>query len=89
MAESALLPRNSLSRDELVEISDRVLAEPDIAVREYEDLFQIRVAGLDWDIGAMVYEPKDPARGHVSADGARSSRMLECWRKSAASRSST
>ena len=76
MAESSLLPPKSLSREELVEISDRVLAEPDLEVREYEDLFRIRVAGLEWDIGAMVYEPKDPARGHVSADGRRSGMMM-------------
>ncbi len=67
---------DSLSRDELVEISDRVLAEPDIEVREYEDLFRIHVAGLDWDIGAMVYEPKEAARGHVSADGRRSGMLM-------------
>ena len=76
MAESTWQPPKGLSKQELIDISDRVLSEPDIKLKEYEDLFRLRVAGLDWDIGAMVYEPKDPNHSHVSADGRRSGMLM-------------
>ncbi len=76
MPDGSWQPPKSYSRDELVEISDRVLAEPDIEIRQYEDVFRLDVAGMGWDIGAMVYEPVDRARSHVSADGRRSGMLM-------------
>ena len=76
MPDGSWQPPKRYSREELVEISDRVLAEPDIEIRQYEDVFRLDVAGLQWDIGATVYEPLDPARSHVSADGRRSGMLM-------------
>ena len=42
---------------------------PDIPLKEHEDLFRIQAVGLDWDIGAQIYEPEDPAKICVGADG--------------------
>ena len=58
-----------LSKPELVAISERLLAEPDIAISRKEDIFRIEAAGLDWDIGAVVYDPVDAARNPVGPDG--------------------
>ena len=69
-------PPRQFSKEELIEISDRVLAEPDIEIREREDLFRIRVAEMEWDVGAMVYEPVIPADAHISADGRRSGMLM-------------
>ena len=60
-----------LSKPELVAISERLLAEPDIAVSRKEDVFRIRAAELDWDIGAIVYEPTNQGEGAIGPDGRR------------------
>jgi len=70
--ERAWAPPPKLSKEEMVRISDAVLAEPDIPFREYEDIFRIRSNGLDWDIGNVVYEPTDAAKIPVGRDGKRS-----------------
>ena len=62
-------PPASLSKEELVKISDGILGEPDIPYTETEDVFRIHANGMDWDIGCMVYEPKDPARIPTGPDG--------------------
>ena len=62
-------PPAEVGRDELIRISDEVLGRPDLPITVREDVFRIRVAELDWDIGGMVYEPTDPARIRVGADG--------------------
>ncbi len=69
-------PPKTVSKPELLDISKRVLAEPDIEIQQYEDLFRLNVAGLEWDIGAMVYEPVDPSKAHVSKDGRRSGMLM-------------
>ena len=76
MPDGSWQPPKRYPRDELVEISNRVLAEPDIEIRRYEDVFRLDVAGMEWDIGAMVYEPVDRAKSHVSADGRRSGMLM-------------
>ncbi|MGH2513902.1 MAG: hypothetical protein ACRDGQ_14625, partial [Candidatus Limnocylindrales bacterium] len=57
------------ARDEIVTISDEVLARPDRPISVREEIFRINVLGLDWDIGGMVYEPTDPAGIARGADG--------------------
>ncbi|MFN4283746.1 MAG: hypothetical protein ACK4NA_14005 [Alphaproteobacteria bacterium] len=46
-----------------------MLAQPDIPLQQTEDIIRIREVGLDWDMGMMVYEPKDPAKVARGADG--------------------
>ena len=55
-------PPSVISRQEILEASEALLAIPDIPLKIQEDIFRIRVLEMDWDMGAMVYEPEDPAR---------------------------
>lgn len=58
----------SISKAEMVSISDAVLAEPDIPIQEYEDIFRIHSNGMDWDIANVVYQP-DPEQAPRGQDG--------------------
>jgi hypothetical protein len=69
MLRTAWEPPVDIARDEIVTISDEVLARPDRPISVREEIFRINVLGLDWDIGGMVYEPTDPAGIAVGADG--------------------
>lgn len=62
-------PPAEYSRAEVIAISDRLLAQPDIPLKETEDIIRIHEVGLDWDMGMMVYEPKDPSKVARGADG--------------------
>ena len=62
-------PPTFVSRPELVAISDRVLAQSDFEIRRTEDILRIEAAGLEWDIGAIVYEPADPTKTPRGPDG--------------------
>src|SRR5271154_4675901 len=54
-------PPESISRDAIVAASQSVLARPDIPFSEREEVFRIEALGLEWDIGFMLYAPKDPS----------------------------
>ena len=69
-------PPAEVSREQCLADSGAVLAMPDIPLKEYEDLVRIRAVGLDWDIGAQIYEPEDPARILVGADGRKAGAYL-------------
>src|SRR5215204_4302629 len=66
---SAWEPPESISREDTIARSDAVLAKPELPLRQIEDIFRISALGLDWDMGVMVYEPKDPAQIARGADG--------------------
>lgn len=66
---SGWTPPAEYSRAEVIAISDRLIAQPDIPLKQTEDIFRIHEVGLDWDMGCMVYEPKDPSKIAVGADG--------------------
>ncbi len=57
------------SNPELVEISKKVLAMPDILVKNHEEIIRIQSLGMDWDIASMVYEPNDLSKVPTGADG--------------------
>ena len=59
-------PAETWSREQVLAVSDAVLARPAGTVTEREDIFRLSALGLDWDIGVRVYEPATIARG---ADG--------------------
>ena len=69
MLKTAWEPPVEIPREEIVRISDEVLARADRPSVAREEIFRISVLGLDWDIGGMVYEPEDPTRIAVGADG--------------------
>ena len=58
-----------IARPELVQISEKVLAMPDIPYDAQEEVLRIRSVEMDWDVAAMVYQPKDPSRIPTGADG--------------------
>ena len=62
-------PPSNVSREEIIETSQTILAIPDIEVNQKEDIFRIQALGMDWDIGVMVYEPKDSSKIPLGADG--------------------
>jgi len=62
-------PPVRIEKAEMVRISDALLAETNIDFAETEDVFRIHANGLDWDIGNVVYEPKDPSKIAVGPDG--------------------
>jgi hypothetical protein len=59
----------TVTRDEIVEVSNELLSRPAIAITERERIFRIECAGLDWDVGVVVYEPEDSRLIPVGADG--------------------
>lgn len=63
------MPPDELSKEKIVEISDKVLAMPDLEVKAKEDIFRIRVLEMDWDVGGMVYEPEDASKIPLGPDG--------------------
>ena len=62
-------PPEEVGRLQCTADSDEIVNRPDIPFVEYEDLFRIDVVGMDWDIGAQIYEPSDPSQIAVGADG--------------------
>ena len=62
-------PPAEISREEILQTSEAVLARPDIPLDIREEIFRIRVLEMDWDMGAMVYEPKDPSQIPRGPDG--------------------
>jgi hypothetical protein len=69
LSETTWNPPEEVTREECLAESEAVLAMPDIPLKEYEDLFRIQAVGLDWDIGAQIYEPENPSQICVGADG--------------------
>ena len=62
-------PPEEVERAQCVAESDDIAARPDIPFTEHEDLFRIEVVGMEWDIGAQIYEPSDPSQVAVGDDG--------------------
>ncbi len=62
--ESGWSPAATWTREQVVAASNAVLAAPQGAVSETEDIFRVHELGLDWDIGVRVYTPAgEMARG--------------------------
>ena len=68
-AKAVWEPPAEVSREQCLADSGAVMAMPDIPLKEREDLVRIQAVGLDWDIGAQIYQPEDPAKILVGADG--------------------
>ncbi|MGY9005176.1 MAG: hypothetical protein ACKVJQ_03600, partial [Alphaproteobacteria bacterium] len=70
-ARSGIKPPANMDRATVLKTSNAVLAKKDIPISEREDLFRIKVLGMDWDIGVQVYEPRAKSRIAIGADGKR------------------
>jgi hypothetical protein len=62
-------PPSLITREEIIAASNDILGRPDIPIKTREDLFRIQALEMDWDIGAVIYEPADPSKIPVGADG--------------------
>ena len=62
-------PPSEVSRESILESSKTILGRPDIPFKAREEIFRIRAVEMDWDMGAMVYEPEDPAQISIGPDG--------------------
>ncbi|MEE2821959.1 MAG: hypothetical protein VYA53_03155 [Acidobacteriota bacterium] len=62
-------PPHEVSRERILEGSKEILSLPDIPLEVREEIFKIRTLGMDWDMGAMVYEPEDSVQIPVGPDG--------------------
>lgn len=62
-------PPAKYSREEVLAASNTVLAATSLPLSQKEDVFRIAAAGMDWDLGVMVYQPADPLKIARGADG--------------------
>lgn len=62
-------PPAKITREEIVRISDQILATPDIPLDIREDIFRINTLRMEWDVGGKVFQPKDPSKIPNGADG--------------------
>jgi len=69
-------PPAQIAREQVIRMSEKVLTRPDLKTGTMEDIFRIHAAELDWDVGVMVYEPEDPAKIPVGADGKKAGLFL-------------
>jgi hypothetical protein len=69
-------PPAKVSLDEIVATSKAVLAMPDIKTRMKEEVIRIRALEMDWDIGAMTYEPEDASKILKGPDGRKAGAFL-------------
>ena len=69
------------SREDVIRMSEEVLSRPDIPGKQNEDIWTMNVAGLEWDVAVMVYEPTDPSKIPDGADGKKIA--ASDWAKSA------
>ncbi|HEY7316760.1 MAG TPA: hypothetical protein VIE89_04230, partial [Candidatus Binatia bacterium] len=69
-------PPDFVSREQCIKDTEEVLSKTDIAIRQTEDIFRINVLGMDWDLGMVVYEPEDPKKIPVGADGKKAGFFL-------------
>ena len=63
------VPPTEVSRDQCLKESQKLLNRADIPYSEQEDLFRITAVGLEWDIGAQVYQPLNSSDNAIGPDG--------------------
>lgn len=54
-------PPVEVSKAEVDKLAEAVISMPSLGITANEDIFRIRALEFDWDIGAMVYEPRNAA----------------------------
>lgn len=65
-----------LALEQLIESSNKILSKKDIKIRISEDIFRIKALEMDWDIGLVIYEPRDPKQIFVGADGRKAGMFI-------------
>jgi len=69
MAETRWQPPSAIAPDEVSSLTEQVLALPDNPINIHEDIFRIRALEMDWDIGVVVYEPRQANKITAGPDG--------------------
>lgn len=75
-AQSDWQPPSTVSFEEVVKLDREVAELPNIAIDEREDIFRIRELEMDWDIGTMIYAPKDSTSIPKGAGGKKAAVFL-------------
>jgi len=69
-------PPEFVTREQCIKDTEEVLGRPDIPIKRTEDIFRINVLGMDWDLGMVVFEPEDPKKIPLGADGKKAGFFL-------------
>jgi hypothetical protein len=75
-AKNGWRPLEFVTREQCIKDTEEVLGRPDIPIKRTEDIFRIKVLGMDWDLGMVVYEPEDPNKIPLGADGKKAGFFL-------------
>ena len=70
-------PPDEVSRQQIQDASDTLLARPDVVVESREVVLRIRSLGLDWDVAGTLFSPTDPDDVTVGPDGRRVGVLLQ------------
>jgi hypothetical protein len=62
-------PPAVVSLDEVLQLNAQVMAMPEQAIDEQEDIFRIHELELAWDIAVMSYAPRDASKVLIGPDG--------------------
>lgn len=67
--QSTWEPPGVVARDDTIKLHHEVTTMPDIPIDVREDIFRIRELAMDWDIGAVIYQPHDASKIPIGPDG--------------------
>ncbi|MBI2532490.1 MAG: hypothetical protein HYW03_09790 [Deltaproteobacteria bacterium] len=82
VSKNSWQPPEFVTREQCIKDTEEVLSRTDIPIKRTEDIFRINVLGMDWDLGMVVYEPEDPKKIPLGADGRRQKgRLLSASRR--------
>jgi hypothetical protein len=77
MADKSLWePPAAVSAEEVLNISQQILALPDNPIKVDEDIFRVNALDMDWDIGVTVYQPQHGHKIPTGPDGKKVSIFL-------------
>ena len=62
-------PPTVISREQALQLHRDVIAMPTRPIRIREDIFRLHELELDWDIGAVIYEPQEASQIPRCPDG--------------------
>lgn len=69
-------PPRAISHDEVLQSSEAVMSRPTLPITIREDIFRISALEMDWDIGAVIYEPAELSRIPTGPDGKKAGVFL-------------
>jgi hypothetical protein len=67
--KSSWEPPAVVPREDVIDLHRQVTAMPDIPIDVSENIFRIHELAMDWDVGAVIYQPRDTNRIPIGPDG--------------------